>query len=725
MYYSPSTKPRVTQQPVRQPGRSAAKKSGSFRSELPLLLYCVIVPLFMEFLVKIVNKTAFSGRIFLYITLFTVSGGLLVYLICRLFPKRAARFGVLIAITTAEILIFATEMILYNTFFKQYQGVNMILDNAGDVAGNGFGGDVIKSVFAYLFQIILLFVPVILLVVFNRRIVKSARPVKGFRSVVAIVMLLTYLLSLILVYTETEGDPSDKDYYTASYTVTDSMERFGILSGLRLDIKYAIFGKPEHEMETIDVNPVKPDTKKPDDTKKADDTDPANTGDDTGGGTETDKPKEPEPVNYTPNQLDIDFAARAASSSGKVKELDEYFASQTPSMKNKYTGLFKGKNCIFITAESFTPYFVSEEMTPALYKMLHNGFVFTNYYQPAWGVSTSDGEYSGLTGLVPESGTNSMKRTKKNNLYTSLGNTFSRLGYFTEAYHAHSYTYYDRNETHENFGYQRFVAWGNGIEVGAPNANPGVTKTWPESDLEAMQTVIPWFIDKQPFHIYYMSVSGHPLYSFTGNRMSSKNKDLVADLPYSDSVKAYFAANYEFEFAMEYLLDELNKAGILEDTVIVINADHYPYGLDEGFEGNEKDYFSEMVGHKIDTNFERHKNGLVIYCASMKEPVVIDDPCYSLDILPTLSNLFGFEFDSRLYTGRDVLSDASPLVLFRNYSWITDKGMYNASTKTFTPNDGVTVDDDYVKQISSIVKNKVYVAKQILETNYYDKLFGK
>ena len=723
MYYSPSTKPRTPQRNAHQNApRRPNNKKRSWTGEIPLLLYCILTPLFMEFVVKAVNQTVFSGRIFLYIVMFTLAGGLLEYLICRLIPKRSARLVFLIVMNVLGIVLFATEMILYNTFFQQYQGPHMIFDAAGDIVNNGFGGDTVRSIFAYIFEIILLALPLVLLILLNRRIVKNARPVKGLRPVVLTVMLASYAVSLILVSTANEGVPSDHDYYTSSYTVTDAMERFGILTGLRLDVKYLIFGKPAESLhiDTLDNDPLKPDTPATSgQTNTGDPSGNTDTGDT--GPVET----QPEPVVYTPNALDIDFNARAQNASkAAIKELDEYFAAQTPSMKNEYTGLFKGKNCIFITAESFTPYFVSEEMTPTLYKMMHNGFVFTNYYQPAWGVSTSDGEYSGLTGLVPESGINSMKATKKNNLYTSLGNTFTRLGYFTEAYHANSYTYYDRNLTHPNFGYQRFIGWGNGIEVGAEGANPGVVKYWPESDLEAMQTVIPWFINKQPFHIYYMSVSGHPLYTFTGNRMASKNKDLVADLPYSDNVKAYYACNYEFEFAMQYLLQELEKAGILEDTVIVINADHYPYGLDLGFEGNEKDYFSEMVGHKIDTNFERHKNQLILYCASMKEPVVINDPCYSLDILPTLSNLFGFDFDSRLYTGRDVLSDATPLVIFRNYSWITDKGMYNASTKEFTPNAGVTVDDDYVKQVSSVVKSKVYVAARILDNDYYNSVFG-
>lgn len=720
MYYSPSTKPRAQGQRP-EPSRSRKFKAprGDWKSELPCLLYCILTPLFMEFVIKIVNKTVFNGRIFFYILLYTVAIGTAAYLVTRLFPKRGVRLAVMIVLNVLCVVLFALEMILYNTFFRQYQGMAMVFDNAGDITTNGFGGDTVRSIFAYIFEIILLLIPLVILIIFRNRIVRSSRPAKGLRPVLFGVMIVSYLFMRILILTGTDGIPSDRDYYTSSYTITDAMERFGILNGLKLDIKYTAFGKPAAK-KGLDTNTL---AIPKGDKKDAADTD-ANNAADTGSA--SDPVKVEQPVTYTPNALDIDFAARAAAdSNASIKELDEYFAELEPSMKNKYTGMFKGKNCIFITAESFTPYFISEKETPALWKMTHNGFVFTNYYQPAWGVSTSDGEYSGLTGLVPEAGINSMKNTVGNNLYTSLGNTFSRLGYFTAAYHPHSYTYYDRNRTHVNFGYSQWIALGNGIEVGAEGADPGVTKRWPESDLEAVQTIIPWFADKQPFHIYFMSVSGHPLYSFTGNSMSSKNKDLVANLPYSDTVKAYYAANYEFEFAMEYLLEELEARGILDDTVIVINADHYPYGLDKGFEGNAEDFLSELVGHTVDQNFERHKNQLIIYNSAMKEPVTIDDPCYSLDILPTLSNLFGFDFDSRLYTGRDVLDpDTTPLVLFRNYSWITDKGMYNASTKEFTPYDGVTVDDNYVSTVSSVVRSKVYVAAQILETDYYDKLFG-
>jgi len=541
-----------------------------------------------------------------------------------------------------------------------------------------------------------LFLPLGLLFVFSRAIVRSARPRTLFKRSCFAAMFFCFFLAGILVHTANNGIPSDKDYYTSAYTTTDAMSRFGILSGARLEIKYTLFGN-DSAKQMIDNDVSMPE--------------------------EPVGEIEKEPTVYGENSLDIDFAARAQNGSDPdIVELDEYFAAQTPSKQNEYTGMFEGKNCIFITAESFTPYFISPEMTPTLYKMMTEGFVFNEYYQPAWGVSTSDGEYSGLTGLVPLGGVNSMKRSQNNNMYTTLGNSFSRLGYFTEAYHANDNTYYDRDKTHPNLGYGRFIGYGNGIE--ATDERPGVADHWPQSDIEAIDTIVPMFADKAPFHVYYMSVSGHPLYTFKGNYISYKNRDLVADLPYSDEVKAYIACNLEFEYAMQHLLEQLEAAGIADDTVIVINPDHYPYGLDKGFEGNTKDYFSELTGFTVDTEFERHKNALIIYCSDMEEPIVVDEPCYSLDILPTLSNLFGFEFDSRLYTGRDVMSDAVPLVIFRNYSWITDKGSYNSQTREFIPNEGVTVADDYVSQVSKVVRSKVYVAGQILETDYFDSIFG-
>ena len=109
----------------------------------------------------------------------------------------------------------------------------------------------------------------------------------------------------------------------------------------------------------------------------------------------------------------------------------------------------------------------------------------------------------------------------------------------------------------------------------------------------------------------------------------------------------------------------------------------------------------------------------------MQEPVKVEKVGSSLDILPTVLNLFGVEYDSRLLMGRDILSDSEPLVIFSDRSFITDKGRYNAVTGVFTPNENVEIPDEYVEKINSIIYKKYQMSRLILENDYYKKVFEK
>jgi len=200
-------------------------------------------------------------------------------------------------------------------------------------------------------------------------------------------------------------------------------------------------------------------------------------------------------------------------------------------------------------------------------------------------------------------------------------------------------------------------------------------------------------------------------YNFIGNHMAMKNKEYVKDLPYTEAGKAYIATQIEFDRAMEYLLEQLEQAGIADKTLIAISADHYPYGLED----HEVD---DLAGHVVEKNFELYKSPFILYVKGM-EPVTIDKPCSSLDIIPTLSNLLSLEYDSRLLMGRDIFSDSEPLVIFQNKSFITDKGQYNAVTQEFFPEDGQQVDDQYINEILDIIEKKFYYSAMILDTDYY------
>ena len=115
----------------------------------------------------------------------------------------------------------------------------------------------------------------------------------------------------------------------------------------------------------------------------------------------------------------------------------------------------------------------------------------------------------------------------------------------------------------------------------------------------------------------------------------------------------------------------------------------------------------------------RDHNALIMWSGAFEDMnIVVDTPVYSLDILPTVSNLFGVEYDSRLLVGRDVFSDAEPLVLWPDYNWVTEKGTY--CDGKFTPREGQEADADYIKRINTIVKNKITFSKSVVDMNYYD-----
>ena len=118
---------------------------------------------------------------------------------------------------------------------------------------------------------------------------------------------------------------------------------------------------------------------------------------------------------------------------------------------------------------------------------------------------------------------------------------------------------------------------------------------------------------------------------------------------------------------------------------------------------------------------EANSNSLIIYNNKMKS-VDIDKVGMSIDVLPTVLNLFGIEYDSRLIMGKDILSTSPGLAIFKNKSWVTDKGTYYASSGKFV---GEDVDDNYVENINNIVNNRIAISRMIVANDYYRYLFDK
>lgn len=389
-------------------------------------------------------------------------------------------------------------------------------------------------------------------------------------------------------------------------------------------------------------------------------------------------------------------------------DIDNYFCNNKKDKNNnKYTGIFKDKNLIYITAESFSPLAINKDLTPTLYMMSNQGFQFSNYYTPIYYTSTSDGEYMSLTSNLPTEGIWSMQESKNNYYPYNYAEIFKSLGYKAYAYHNGDYKYYKRYLTHTNLGYN-FKACGNGLEE-KMNCN-----NWTNSDLDMIKSTINDYINEDHFITYYMTISGHLNYKTSNNDMTKKNWEQVKNLKYDNDYKGYLAANIELDKALEYLITELENNNKLDNTVIVISPDHYPYGLS----------LKEL--NKIDNNikdqrFSINKNILIIYNNNLKEKININKYISNLDILPTTLNLFDINYNKDLLIGNDIFSTEEGIVIFNDRSWLNEYGLYDAlNNKFYSKNKNIT--KEYIENKNIEVYNKFIISKKILKTNYYKKI---
>lgn len=679
----------------------------------------------LEILLKAFCNCNFSLTNILYTLAFSIISGMalecLTGLIRKMIPYRIVRGSI-------SVLLCVPYITLYFVYckFHVFYDINTILSGASDATGE-FGTDISQLIFCFngMLHIVLFLLPsllVILLPVVLRKIEFQPFYHCHYRYYLKYITAgcLIFLISLVVI----RLDSNAKRYLYEEHHFESAIEHFGLIPAVILDVKENTSPMKEELVFEMNETPVsdvtEAETSVSEESVTQTDTEETvlNTPEESNETQAQQTTPDDAVVHYEPHVLDIDFEGKAAAASNELASLDNYVMSLTPSLENEFTGLFKGKNLIFLTAEAFTAEVIDETLTPTLYRMATKGIQVTDYYQPA-SAGTTGGEYANLMGLLPTAGGKSMKNTADHYNYLTMGNLLNQLGYYGMAYHNNSYTFYDRHLTHINLGYSNgYMGKGNGMEE-------YLTSQWPASDLEMIQGTLPTYIDQQPFNIYYMTVSGHSLYTFKENAMARKHKEAVADLPYSDSVKAYYACQIELDSAMEYLISELEKKGIADDTVIVISTDHFPYGLDVG---DDFSNLEEWYGTEINNNFERDHNRLIIWsgCLEKMDPIVVDKPTFSPDILPTLCNLFGIEYDSRLFVGRDILSDEPALVFSLGYDWKTEYGTYIASKGKFTPiSEDVVLPDNYVKDINRIVKNKINYSKGVLNYDYYRHVFGE
>lgn len=639
--------------------------------KLPLVWYTLIVLFFLEFIFRGLTLDCFWTKSLIYLLFSVISWTLLLSFINNLFNRKTnciLYFSLLFLLTFWVVIQFVYKNAL-NVFFS----VSML--KLADQLGS-FQQETLNVIWRNILFIIVFFIPFGGLFLMKPKLDFEPR---SFRHQLIYLLLL---LVMIGVFQLTLQSQKKRSYsaYEIYYKINNSalsVEKFGIFTATYLNLKKELLGFQE---KIPNIEPDKQDLVTP-------------------------------PNSYTYNIIPtLDFDALVQQESNPIiKEMHHYFSRDLGTKKNKWTGYFKDKNLILFMAESFNSIAVHKKKTPTFYRLIHSGFDFHNYYTPV-NNSTIGGEFQELTGLFAnDSILKDPWRTGKNYFPYGIATMFQKNNYQTYAYHNHTYTFQDRNKYLKALGFNNFLGCRNGLEKRID------CNKWPESDVELIEATIADYINDPKFMVFYASVSGHGNYKWTGNMMACKHRKEVADLPYSEQVKAYIAAQIEFDRALELLIKKLQEAGRLDDTVIVFVGDHYPYMLTLA-------EINEVAEPDRDSVIEVNRSHLVIWNNQVRH-MDIFKVANQIDVLPTLYNLFGFEFDSRLFMGKDIFSSEPGLAIFKDRSWVSDYGKYLATSQEFQPNNlSIELPDNYIERLNNLVSARITISKNIIAYDYYRHL---
>lgn len=607
--------------------------------------------------------------------LFIAFFAMLMFIISKLFSEKTNK------------IVFYIIMILFAVWFsaqyvlKGFFGFYLTFSAFGlsDQVANGFIGDAITQILQRIVGIIFMFLPLVIAIILRKKI--NFKQNKAKKNIVLIILMVfafgLYYGSLFI------GKDEDYSPYKLFYEINDpalNIEKVGVLNTLCVDSFRTVFGFSE----TINYS---------------------------GGGNKKDEPSGP--IVYDYNYLNIDFDGLINSMKDKNAKALLQFMNDKGTKQNEYTGYYKGKNLILFMAESFNEIAVSKELTPNLYKMANSSFVFKNFYTPTI-YSTIGGEFQELSGLYAQNLDVLTKFRAGTNYYpTGLSTIFEEEDYNTFAYHDSFSTFQNRDSYLKALGFDNF----EGCESTKNEMN---CYPWPGSDEEMIEVTYENYINsEEPFMVFYASVSGHGDYT-SSSAYYYKYKDKL-DEYYGKEVpvesKAYVAGQMELDAALGRLLEILEENGKLEDTVIALVGDHAPYYLYE----KDMKYINALSSYKRDNKIELFHSNFILYNSETPK-TVIEKVGSQIDVIPTLYNLFGLKYDSRLYAGNDILSTEPGLAMMSDTSWVSDEGKYTGGK--FTQTSENELDDDYVDNMNATVQLRKQMSGFIINNNLYKTVWN-
>lgn len=611
--------------------------------------------------------------------------------ICELFKKdKVSRILNIIFILLVGIIDFV-ELGLFN-----YLGFFMGIGNAEQgtkVAGYIF--DFIKSLeISYYVIMLFIIMYIIYYIILDKKIINKYKITKNYNKrykgiylISIIVLSILYFLTVKFSLFQNDLQIIDNDTLWINPENSNlSVNNFGVNMYLISDIRNAIFGHKEEFMLNNNNNSIE---------------------DNSGAKREVDDTKWIELNNKTRDD--------------NYKLLNNYFMSRNITSKNEMTGIFEGKNVIFILLESVNEIgILNEELFPTLYELYHNGISFTNHFSPRNNCSTGNNELTALTSLFTINNTCAANSYENNTYFHAAFNMFKNEGYYTSAYHDYSLHYYNRDVYMPKLGAEKFY-WAKdlGIEYSE------VYGEWPD-DKYLFKNSKKYYMDKEKFFTYFVTVSPHQTYNVS-SELGDKYMDKYMGLGYNDALSRYLSKIQVLDEALAELVKQLKDSGKFEDTVLVLYGDHYPYGLtdkeiNEYLEANNAEY---RVNRNSTSDKNVDRTPFVIYNPEVK-PMEVTKYTTIIDVLPTILNMFNIDYDPRLYMGTDLFSNLhSSRAVFSDGSWQDENAFYYAPTSkiTYYDNASVKYSNTTLKNINMDITERKKMSSLVLKTDYFNYLY--
>lgn len=425
-----------------------------------------------------------------------------------------------------------------------------------------------------------------------------------------------------------------------------------------------------------------------------------------------------------------------------LKKVTDYYKENkyTPS-NNEYTNIFKGKNIIVIHAESMQKFamdltFNNKEVTPNLNKLANEGIFFSNFYSQVGVGTSSDAEFTFNTSLMPSTkGTVFVNYFDRD--YISIPKLLKEQGYYTYSMHANTGEFWNRNTMHKSLGYDKFYnkdSYTIDETIGLGLSD----KSFFRQSVDMMKQIKEE--ENKPFYSLLIMLSNHTPFSDltlmedykTTIDVTIDNQTVTRDYLNNTTMGNYLRSVHYADSAIGEFIDNLDKEGLLENTVLVIYGDH-DARLD--FEDFNLLYNYDPITDTIKTendegyipytkyNYELdRKVPFIIWTKDQNYNLNVNTPMGMIDVLPTLGNMIGIHSDYQL--GKDImnLKGDDNTVTFIDGSFLTSKVYYNSPKGEIYSINNEPITEEYIKERAKKSSDLIEVSNDIITYDFIKEI---